>query len=372
MNDQVALSLRRRLTLLARGRRISTIKDNLANTMPQSVRTDMVRFEGKMVKRLRVVLLTPRCQSATCTMCPLPNEAVDVRYRTISSTDIVAQVNAALDGLSEDVELITLYNNGNFFADSEVSPFARNLIYHAVASSGARVLLVESLPQFITEEKLDIAKSILGTKKLVVAIGLQSSDDTVRELAVNTTCTRKSFEKSLNILRKRGYGIQAFLMVKPPFVTEDEASCDVARSVKYLADLGIYDPILCATRVAPNTVLELMAQNGHFRPPWIWSVVESLVISKFVSPKSHPRVVTSELVSEYNPDSHCASNCAECSSRLIDVIGSYNETGDIDQILDISCKCEVAYRDAAIEEQKKYGCKSIEDRIKDFLNTVGF
>ena len=362
-------NLRSRLTALARATRISTIPKDAKVTEPQSERNDTVYFEGRMVSRKRIVLLTPRCSSATCTMCPLPNEGLDPKYRGITAENIIAQIeNSFASPGSNDCEVITLYNNGNFFSDNEIPPIARRRIYGRIRASNASVLIVESLPQFITNEKIAEAKRFLGDKRLIVAIGLQSSNDLVRELAINTTCTRLSFERAVALLRNNGFGTQAFLMIKPPFVTEREAIIDTVQSIRYLASLGIYDPILCTTRVAPNTVLELMHKAGHFNSPWIWTVVEVIKESAGVNLESKPRVVISELELESNPDSLCSSNCDRCSPRLIEAISEYNENRDLTTVSNIECACRKNYETSVSEEDRIYGHLSIIERVENFLN----
>ncbi|KKQ90077.1 MAG: Radical SAM domain protein [Candidatus Curtissbacteria bacterium GW2011_GWC2_38_9] len=366
------VDLRVKLTNLARNIRRTTIPDDVELIYPQSSRDDTVFFKGSVLKRKRIVLLAPACVTATCTMCPLPNEALDRKTRPISPEQIIQQFESSFEGERslDDYELITVYNNGNFFADLELDRAVRKHIYKRVGESKASILVVESLPQFITPEKVEEAKELLGQKELAVAIGLQSSNDLVRELAVNSTCTKAAFERAVRLLGENGYKPLTFLMIKPPFLTEKEGIEDAVGSIKYLASLGIDDPILCATRVAPNTVAMLLREKGLFNPPWIWSVVEVLKKSSTVSPSSRPRVVLSELKPEINLDSACPQNCDLCSTRIIDLIDSYNKTGDVKVFRDADCDCRETYKAYVDSVEKDMGRVSLLERVRDFLDGI--
>ncbi len=360
--------LRRRLTEFTRGIRVSAIPETASLTEPQSQKSDTVLFEDRMVTRKRIVLLAARCSTATCTMCPLPNEALNSHLRPQTADNIIKQFDGCfVETPMDDHEMITVYNNGNFFADAEMPPEARKHIYERVADSKSEILLVESLPQFIDEAKMEEAKEYLGDKRLVVAIGLQSADDMVRQLAINSTCTRVAFEKAVRLLNENNYSTQAFLMIKPPFLTENEAIEDTVKSIKYLSDLGIKNPILCATRVAPNTLVDYLYQEGEFRSPWLWSIAEVLRRSSEISPDCLPRVVTGELKPGSNPDSVVPANCPTCNDGMVAALERYNSSRDLRE-LNLTCSCQDEYVRQMETENNSRGKIPLVDRVSEFLD----
>ncbi len=361
-------SLRHRLTTLARGIRHSAIPNDACLTEPQSKGSDTVVMEGKTLKRKRIVLLAPGCSVATCTMCPLPNEALDPKRCSITPEQIIAQFESAfVDDDINTYDVITIFNNGNFFVDAEMNPIVRQHIYTRMANSEASILVVETLPQFITTAKLNEAKTFLGTKHLAAAIGLQSSNDLIRELAINSTCTKPAFEGALRLLRDYSYIPIVFLMIKPPFLTEKEAIEDTVESVRYLSELGIQDPILCATRVSPNTVVDLLYQSGQFKPPWIWTVAEILKRISRIAPNSQPIIATSVLKPERNEDSTCTANCSKCTQRLIDALDHFDNTKDLAPLESVTCDCCALYQKTIDAEHEALSNTPIEERVRLFL-----
>jgi hypothetical protein len=357
--------LRKELSLEARRIRLSSIPETADLNLPQSAEDDTVFLDGRNQTRKRILLLSPACTVATCTMCPLPNEAIYGNRKVPTAENLIHQFDSAFDTSdATEPEVITVYNNGNFFVDQEIPLATRQHIYAKVRKSAAHSLGVESLPQFIDLDRITEARTNLGNKRLVVSIGLQTSNDLIRKLAINTTCTNVGFERAIELLRSAEYLPIVFLMIKPPFLTEREGIVDAVESIQYLAEKGINEPILCPTRIAPNTIVDILHQRGLFSPPWLWSVVEVLRQTVGIS---SPRVATVNLESQKNVDSQCASNCPKCNQQFIDGIKNFNTNREIDSLTSLGCSCRNEYEKSMIKEEEQFGNLSIEERVSRFL-----
>ncbi len=363
--------LRKHMTTLVRSLRRSILTLDTNFSKPLSNLSDEILVEGKKLRRKRIVLLTSGCTVASCTMCPLPNEAVDAKMGCITPSNLMDQFDHAFSTTEDEIDgfdVVTIYTNGNFFVDQEVPPLVREYIYEQINKSAVSLLIVESLPQFVTKAIIDEAKAHLGEKQLSVYIGLQSSDDLIRTLAINSTTTRVAFEQAVHLLHEAQYLCTAFLMVKPPFLTETEAIRDAVQSIVYLSTLGVYDPMLCATKISPHTVVSLLAKEGNFVSPWLWSVIEILKEVQTHSPASKPIIATSLFDEERNADSTCTQNCEQCSPGIIDLLTTYNKTRDPRPLFEVRCSCYEAYRHAKEEEEERFGSIPVLNRITAFLD----
>lgn len=236
---------------------VSDLNEAVSNTV------DNIVEGGVSMTRRRIVLNVHGCSVATCTMCPLPDESVPDSV-VVTDDHVISQLRNALKDLNEDV--LTVYNNGNFFSDKEISPAVKRFLYERVENSSVKILIVESLPAFINETQLKVFR-FHCSKKLVVAIGLQSWNDDIREIAINSTCTKKAFLRAVLLLQDYSYGIQTFLMFKPPFVSTKEAIDDIVYSVRELNSLKIDSIVISPMRVTPNTLAWEMYQRGEYFPP---------------------------------------------------------------------------------------------------------
>lgn len=329
-----------------------------------SVKSDEILFDGRVRRRKRIVLLTTGCSIGTCTMCPFPGES----HSQVRDQDLIEQFEGSFQGDSlDDYELITLFCNGNFFHDREMPTLVRQHIFARVRQArDPQIVAVESLPQFLTTEALRQVRRQLGPKKLAVFLGLQSQDEFVRQVAVNTTCTLVAFEKATRALQAQGDLPVTFLMVKPPFLTEGEAVLDCLKSLQYLTGRGLTHSTLCPTRVAPHTLLHEMHRRGLYSPPWIWSVVEVLRRNADRG-GSLPMVNTTELKEDRNPDSTCAQSCPHCRHELIEGIEQFLFQRKLKLLQDLRCVCWKDYLQFVDEEQRRWGEIAPAERVRRFL-----
>ncbi len=244
---------------------------------PQSVQDDVIQTENGSQNRRRIVLTANGCSVATCSMCPLPDEAVPNSVE-VNAIHWMAQIQGALSPRDE-VHTLTLFHNGNWFCDREVPPLRRAVVCEYLRTTKVKELVVESLPQYITKDRLVKAREDLGPNiKLTVAIGLQSSSELVRELCIASTCLEDSFERAINLLYAQGDSAQVFLMFHPPFLTIEESVWDLWTSLDYVDKVsqGKITPTICPMKVVPNTVVGDLASHGLYQPPDLWHLYDIL------------------------------------------------------------------------------------------------
>ncbi len=244
---------------------------------PQSVQDDTILVDGEYVKRRRVTLTAHGCKVATCTMCPLPDEAVSPKT-PVTLEHWMAQIKGAI-GPDDDIHTLTLFHNGNYFNEREV-PSTWRMVIHDYLRTQTRIkhFVVESLPQYINDRVM--FETSLGLRvgredggiKLIVAIGLQSSNELVRELCIASTCLGDSFERAVKSLRDFGFDAQVFLMFGAAFLTTEEAAHDLQESIEYCQSLDI-TPTICPLQVAPNTLVADLVACGLYEPPTLFNLL---------------------------------------------------------------------------------------------------
>lgn len=361
------MDLRSRLSKFNRGLNKHNFL-HLPKDEPMSFKSDKILFNGALRARKRIILLTNGCTIGTCTMCPFPSES----SAGVTSRNLINQFDKAFENDSiENYDIVTIFNNGNMFKDSEIPIEARVYMMNRVRDAGCKYFVTESLPQFYDEQHHEEAIKNLGKTKLCVFMGLQSADDFVRNTCINTTCTKGNYEKTVKLLQSADYIPHAFLMLKPPFLTEVEGIFDVLESLEYLAKLRVHTVTICPTRVAPGTLLEKLYDMGWYQPPWNWSVLEVL---KRWNDKDGviPMVNTSELKAEINPDSVCAYGCPKCHDETISKIEQYLYSRDINVLNEIKCDCYPQFLEHVSYEETSlfFGDTSMSERIEYFLKEL--
>ncbi len=214
-----------------------------------------------------VILGTAGCSYDRCYMCSYKLSCPEKTPESI--------VSSLTSNLYGDFEKLKIFTSGSFFDSSELTPVQRQEIAAAIRETGAKELTVESRPEYITEDTLRPVIEALGETTLEVAIGLESANDDVLKYCVNKGFTYGAFEKKAQLLKNLGCKVKAYLLLKPPFLTEYEAMLDVldsARKVAPIADTISVNPV----SIHKETVVEQLWVRGAYRPPYLWTLVECL------------------------------------------------------------------------------------------------
>ena len=308
---------------------------------PQSIDDDSIvdfsQGTSQRLKRRRLVLTAHGCKVATCTMCPLPHEAV-APSTIVPDETLLRQIDQACQN-AQDVDVLTVYHNGNFFNSQEISNQVRHYLYAQVKNSGIKTLVVESLPHFITKAQLTLAKMQLGTAQLQVAIGLQSWNQFTREECINSPVKMKPFLDAIQLLKQFNFRAQVFVLFMPPFLNVGEAIKDLTESVTALHHVGIIDPIISPMRVTNHTVVQLMADRNLYYTPTVWQLFEALALIHKQVPGTKCRVAISTLIGTDGILAKRTATCPKCQKEVINQIRAYNQDHDLNRLTNLTCEC---------------------------------
>jgi radical SAM enzyme (TIGR01210 family) len=215
-------------------------------------------ISGKIVS-VATIFLTNRECPWRCLMCDLWQNTLN---ETVPFGAIPTQIDYALERLGPASE-IKLYNSGSFFDKKAIPEEDHRAIAHRVRNF--ENVIVECHPALVNENSLRFAKMIDG--RFEVAMGLETTHEGVLQ-KLNKGMTLHQFSKACEFLKSNGIGVRAFILVKPPFMNEEEALIWAKRSVDFAFDCGVDAAVLIPTRFG-NGALESLASTGLFSVPKI-------------------------------------------------------------------------------------------------------
>ncbi|QLH77093.1 archaeosine biosynthesis radical SAM protein RaSEA [Halosimplex rubrum] len=339
---------------------------------PTRVWLDEDNTPDGFVNSLTIILNTGGCRWARaggCTMCGYVAESVD--GGSVPHEDLMAQIDACLEHEQENAEdlrgeqadLIKIYTSGSFLDEREVPAETRQAIADTFADRDR--IVVESLPDFVDREKIrEFTEHGLDCD---VAIGLETATDRVRRDCVNKYFDFSDFEDACEEARAVGAerpppderaatdesreqgrgGVKAYLLMKPPFLSEGEAVADMKRSVRRCLDVaGCHTVSMNPCNVQRYTMVEDLYHEGGYRPPWLWSVAEVLEATADVD-----GIVVSDPVghgSERGPH-----NCGDCDDRLQRAVKDFDQRQDPAVFDQVSCDCRRTW-EAVVERERSY------------------
>lgn len=217
-----------------------------------------------------VILLTNKECPWRCLMCDLWQNTLT---HTVPAGAIPRQIEAAMAQLGSRAEQVKLYNSGSFF-DSAAIPTAD---YPAIARQVAFVenVVVESHPRLVGEKAARLRDLLSGS--LEVAMGLETAHP--RVLArMNKKFELRHFEEAAEFLRKEGMVMRAFVLVKPPFMSEEEGLEWAVKSAEFAFARGATVVSLIPTRLG-NGAMERLMEAGEFSPPRLSTLEKALELA---------------------------------------------------------------------------------------------
>jgi hypothetical protein len=178
---------------------------------------------------------------------------------------IPAQIDFALSRLPE-ARHIKLYNSGNFFDPKAVSPTDWPGIADRVRSF--KTVIVENHPSLCGDACPEF-QQMLRTQ-LEVAMGLETSH--VETLArLNKRMTIQDFSRASAFLLQNEILVRAFVLLKPPWTSEEQAVERAIESVRFAFDSGVTCCSIIPVR-AGNGIMEQLADGQQFSPPKLSSL----------------------------------------------------------------------------------------------------
>jgi radical SAM enzyme (TIGR01210 family) len=287
-------------------------------------------LDGEVADCYVMVLRTKGCywsRSSGCSMCGYINDCAE----EASPEDVVVQFENAMEGHA-DQKYLKIYTSGSFLDDEEIGANATDRILSTALSKVERVL-IESRPEFVSKERLE---RLPDPVRIEIAMGLESANDVVLRHSVNKNMRFEDFQRASELCGDFGISPRAYILVKPPFLTEREAMVDAvstAESAAGVADTISFNPV----NVQRNTLVEFLWRRAEFRPPWLWTVLDVVERSK----GSDARVVVSTAGAGSRRGAH---NCGTCDSTILDFLRDFSKDNSID-MLDATCDCRELWLD---------------------------
>jgi archaeosine synthase beta-subunit len=321
-------------------------------------------FHGENVKRAVVFLLTNGCEWALksghgCTMCG--HLAKQTRTeQSVSADHFVDQIRTALHAIDSDgIPVLNIFNNGSFFNEHEIPAEARRSVLNMInESKSIRKLLVECRPEYINESVVEEFRSIIPDKELEIAIGLESSSDRVRRVAINKGFSLREFAEAARLIKSNDISLRAYVLLKPPFLSEKEAVDDAVETIKTAFSLGVDTVSLEAVTVQRYTLVEFLTERGLYRVPWLWSILEVL------GQTAHLGKVVVGLFQFYPSPESVPHNCELCNHRVMDAIVEYDRTLRTEALEGLDCECKSRWETALADTP------GLEENLQKFVSVA--
>ncbi len=281
-------------------------------------------LNNEIVDSFAFILHTSGCRWAKqggCTMCGYFKESYDV-----SEEEIFEQINFVLSKYKGE-KIVKIYTSGSFLDENELSIEMQNYIIKKFEKAGK--IVIESRPEFIK------AIENLKNKNIEVAMGLESANNKVLEYSINKGFKFENWKKAAEKVKEYGKSLRVYILIKPPFLAEDDAIKDAVYSVekvKDIADIISFNPVA----IHSKTLVEILWKKNIYRPPWLWSVSKIIDESKEI----YNGIIRCDVVA--GGTSRGAHNCGKCDPFFLREIKNFSLTQEMKKL---NCDCREEWLD---------------------------
>ena len=213
-----------------------------------------------------IIFLTNRECPFHCLMCDLWKNTTDI---SVAAGTIPDQIRYALEKMP-GIRHIKLYNSGSFF-DTRAIP-EEDYEEIAYLLENFQTVIVESHPKLINEKCLKFRDMLCPD--LHIALGLETANPDILE-KLNKQMILDDFRKSVSFLSKNEIKSRAFILLRPPYLSESEGIYWAERSIDFAFDAGVECCTVIPVR-AGNGAMDKLMENGDFNIPDIQSLEKVL------------------------------------------------------------------------------------------------
>jgi len=229
---------------------------------PYGFLVEKERTASGKIEDTAIIFLTNSECPFHCLMCDLWKNTTD---KPVPVGAIPDQIEWALAQLPK-VKHLKLYNSGSFFDEAAI-PEAD---YKRIASllDEFDTIVVESHPKLINDKCLRFRDML--KPELEVAMGLEIVHSEILK-KLNKQMTLEEFSQATTFLTKNKIRTRAFVLLRPPFLTELEGVYWAKRSIDYAFKQGVECCTIIPVR-AGNGAMDKLMENGDFSLPDINSL----------------------------------------------------------------------------------------------------
>jgi radical SAM enzyme (TIGR01210 family) len=204
-------------------------------------------------------------------------------------------------------------------------------------------------------------------REISIGIGLESSDDFIRNVCLNKGLSEKTFSSAVDSLKSENISFYNYVLLGKPFIPRSVDIADAVSSIAYAFEQGAFMVVMRVTNIQPHTLTHWLWERGLFHPPSIWDAVEVL---RNLQPEYRKRVSIKGLDKDEIEPLAFSRGCESCSARLVSAFQHWNYDRNYDEFLAMvgDCNCR---RISDFEHLEEFSKESVSDKIDQVFISLG-
>lgn len=328
---------------------------------------------GGVPKKVLTITLTPTgcswAEAGGCTMCG--EYEGSQKASAVSSEFHIAQFSVALAKYVKkyNPSWLRIEQEGNFTNKSEVGLEAQLTILRLASMlKGIERITIEARPIYITPQIVEqLKEAVSGSNvELEIGMGLEAQNDVVRNICVNKGESKTIFEDAVRLMNENGIFPLAYVLLKPPFLTEGEAIQEAIDTIRYANAIGFKRISLEPMSLHKYTLVDALAEAGCYQVPWLWSVIEVAKICKDIPELGiggvgyypRPRYLSQNHHTETGKE-------ADCNRVIWNALKDFSKYRNFSVFEGLNCSCQEKWHQECAKQ-----AKPLKERIQTQLALV--
>jgi radical SAM enzyme (TIGR01210 family) len=312
-------------------------------------------LNGESVLALTITLSPTGCDWARkggCTMCG-EFEGSDKRNTLVENPHFhIAQFASAIGNPKiwevvrkegKPITWLRINQEGNYTNLLEMNHRAQETILRlAMRINGVKRITIESRPQYLKKDTVKSLSRLFDGSgvELEIGMGVEAENEVVRQVCINKQGNKQQFINSAKLLKE--YDIQplAYVLLKPPFLTEREAIEEAVVTAHFAVNIGFTRISLEPMSIHTYTLVEALTNTGDYKVPWLWSVVEVASRCADIAKLFGIGGIGYYPIPSNYSHNRCCDNEDNCNRKCSDAIIEYGKCRDVKVFDGLSCKCK--------------------------------
>lgn len=219
---------------------------------------------------LEIGFLSQCCRndaSGSCIMCDY-----GCASGTRSDDEYISEMINILEHIDTQIDTLLLCTNGSFFDEYQISSSLFNAIIATAAKYDISIIEFETHYSDVTTTKLDIIKSMLPDKQIMIEMGLESINPKYQKDFIMKNINLESYERTIRLIQSYGFIVETNIMLGLPFLSPQEQLEDAQKTI-YWALSHECKIVLFPINIKPYTLLMQMYMEELYYPISHWLLI---------------------------------------------------------------------------------------------------
>ncbi len=275
-------------------------------------------------------------------------------YSSSSKSDIQEMKKYILEGLNKigNPYLLLINSSGSFLDDNEVPKEIRVSIYKHLQHNIDLEIILETLLETITQNKLKEIRNILKHQIIDIEFGIEAFDTNILKYCINKNLNLKNISQKIELLHKYKINSVANVLVGIPFLNEYQNIQTAVNSINSLLKKGVDTIVLFPVNIKPYTIVFWLFRNGFYKSISLWSYIEVLnkIETKYLNNIELSWYKDTSKNPIYKNGVTAPITCLKCNNEVLSLLDEFSQSKEnrieiLNKLNQIKCDCKDKWKD---------------------------